>query len=134
MSVIIVMVCMMCDINFQPRMDGIKEELDFQSLSGHSEGEQVVGIKQEDKPVPEPFGLVKTEAYVSHVFNLCFAPFNCVNSAMVTRDPLNVDDKFNGDRICSKCFLKYDADILTTVMMKIICNIFAITSKKEILT
>jgi hypothetical protein len=97
-------------------MDGIKEELDFEPLSGHSEGEQVVGIKQEDKPIPEPFGIVKTEAYVSHVFYLCFAPVNSVNSAMVTRDPLNVADKFNGDGICSKCFQKYDADILTTVM------------------
>jgi hypothetical protein len=67
---------MMCDIIFQPKMNGIKEELDFQSLSAQSEGEQVVGIKQEDERVPEPFGLVKTEAYVCHVFHHCFVPFN----------------------------------------------------------
>jgi hypothetical protein len=54
--------------------------------------------------------------------------------AMVTRDPPNMADKFNVDRIYSKCFHKYDADTPTLVIMKMICKIFTIRSKKEILT
>jgi hypothetical protein len=62
----------MCDINFQPKMDVIKEELDSHSLSSHGEGEQVTDIKHEDDPVPEPFCIVKTEAYVSRIIYLLF--------------------------------------------------------------
>jgi hypothetical protein len=62
----------MCDINFQNKMDVIKKELDSHSQSSHSEGEQVTDIKHEDDPVPEPFCIVKTEAYVSHIFYLLF--------------------------------------------------------------
>lgn len=56
----------MCD-NFQPKMDVIKEELDRHSLSSHSEGERVNNIKHEDDPAPQPFCIVKTEAYVSNI-------------------------------------------------------------------
>lgn len=62
----------MCDINFQPKMDVIKEELDRHSLSSDSEGERVTDIKHEDDPAPEPFCIVKTEAYVSHISYLLF--------------------------------------------------------------
>lgn len=51
------------DFSFQPKMDVIKEEPYSHSLSPHSEREQVTDIKHEDDPVPEPFCVVKTEAY-----------------------------------------------------------------------
>jgi hypothetical protein len=69
---------MMCDINFQPKMDVVKEEWDFHPPPSHSEGEEAIGIKCEDEPLPEPFGLVKTEVYVSHIFYLCFMPLGSV--------------------------------------------------------
>jgi hypothetical protein len=69
------MVYMMCDINFQPKMDVIKEELESHSLSSHSEGERITDIKHEVDPVPEPFCIVKTEAYVSH-YPLSFVLLN----------------------------------------------------------
>jgi hypothetical protein len=37
------------------------------SMSSHSEEELLTDIKHEIEPVPEPFCIVKTEAYVSYI-------------------------------------------------------------------
>jgi hypothetical protein len=57
-------------------MDAIKVEPDSDeeslSVSSHSGEEQLIDIKHEMEPVPEPFCIVKTEAYVSYVHGHSF--------------------------------------------------------------
>lgn len=54
-------------------MDVIKTEPDSDE-DFLSEEEQLIDVKLEDDPAPEPFCMVKTEVYVSCIFYLWFVP------------------------------------------------------------
>jgi hypothetical protein len=54
-------------------MDVIKTEPDSDE-DFLSEERQLIDVKLEDDPVPEPFFMVKTEVYVSCIFYLWFIP------------------------------------------------------------
>jgi hypothetical protein len=56
-------------------MDVVKKEPDSDE-DFLSEEQQIIDVKLEDDAVPEPFCIVKTEAYVSCMFYFWFIPLH----------------------------------------------------------